>query len=512
MARTRVGLIALAAVVLTVPTNSVGASSDSDAFCVIAAELHEHLQETFELQEVVLTDDTEVDRERLADELELAEETTFEYVAEMFDVAPIDARAALRMFAEDGLVDTSEAALESIEESVEEECGFSLFEIDLSDRVTVNLMVVRVPTTTTTTSSTVPPSTIEPPSRVPRTTTPVPTTGDIYTVVQGDTLFAISQKLGVRLPDLVAANGLNENSLIAPGQQQLVVPRGDSTVTTLFAGDTIAVVPSETSASCQSPDSEAADGTPIVFSPANVLDDDPATVWRYEASAMPTSLTFTFDAPTRLTSVGLIGGYVKVDPLTGVDRFPQNHRVRQVQWTFDGTTTVTQDLADSLSMQTLPVDVTATSVTMLITSTYPPGGEAPRDMMPVAEVVLTSTVQVNAPTTTGPECEYVENDELPSERCDAGPAVAAAQSVLQAREYEIGTVDCLFGDQMHYAVQAFQADQGLAVIGEIDADDVGRPRHSRRLGHRHQRQRVDRPERDHPDLRLTSIPSGDGSK
>ena len=87
---------------------------------------------------------------------------------------------------------------------------------------------------------------------------------------------------------------------------------------------------------------------------------------------MPTSLTFTFDAPTRFTSVGLIGGYVKVDPLTGVDRFPQNHRVRQVQWTFDEATTVTQNLADSREMQTLPVDITATSVTMQIVATYPP--------------------------------------------------------------------------------------------------------------------------------------------
>ena len=34
----------------------------------------------------------------------------------------------------------------------------------------------------------------------------------------------------------------------------------------------------------------------------------------------------------------------------------------------------------------MPVDVTATSVTMEILATYPPGGEAPRDMVPVAEV------------------------------------------------------------------------------------------------------------------------------
>ncbi len=123
-----------------------------------------------------------------------------------------------------------------------------------------------------------------------------------------------------------------------------------------------------------------------MFAPGNVLDHNPATAWRCEAPATGQRLTFTFDAPTHLTSVGLIGGYVKVDPLTGVDRFVQNHRVRQVRWTFSDGSTVTQDLADSRNMQTIPVDVTTTTATLEILATYPPGGEAPRDMVPIAEV------------------------------------------------------------------------------------------------------------------------------
>jgi hypothetical protein len=123
-----------------------------------------------------------------------------------------------------------------------------------------------------------------------------------------------------------------------------------------------------------------------VFSPGNVLDRNPATAWRCEASVADQSLTFTFDQPTHLTSVGLIGGYVKVDPLTGVDRFTQNHRVRQVVWTFDDGTSVTQNLADARNLQSIGVDVTASSVRLQIVDTYPPGGEAPRDMVPVAEV------------------------------------------------------------------------------------------------------------------------------
>jgi LysM repeat protein len=267
-----------------------------------------------------------------------------------------------------------------------------------------------------------------PPTQPTIPTSPVPTTGERYTIVQGDTLFGISRKLNVGLPALLSANGMNESSLIIPGQQ-LAVPQGGSLppatrpapqptappaataapppttaapapattaapappasaarTTTTFASPGGAITPRETAASCQAPNSEEADGTPIVFAPGNVLDHNPATAWRCEASAADKSLTFTFDGPTHLTSVGLIGGYVKVDPLTGVDRFIQNHRVRQVRWTFDDGTVVTQDLADSRDMQSIDVDVTASGVTLTITATYPPGGELPREMVPVAEV------------------------------------------------------------------------------------------------------------------------------
>jgi LysM repeat protein len=299
------------------------------------------------------------------------------------------------------------------------------------------------PTTTvfvpTTAPTTLPPSTDPPPPTAPPTfapvtapptqatrpttpTTPVATSGERYTVVQGDTLFGIASKLNVRMPDLLAANGLNESSLIVPGQQ-LDVPQGGAvpatqapqptsppqaapapattsrpaptvpptppptTATTTVAPAVGAVVPQETSATCQAPDSEEANGTPIVFSPGNVLDNNPATAWRCEAPAIGEKLTFTFAGPTHLTSVGLIGGYVKVDPLTEVDRFPQNHRIRQVRWTFSDGTSVTQDLADSRDMQTMTVDVTTANATLEILATYPPGDvEGPRQMVPIAEV------------------------------------------------------------------------------------------------------------------------------
>jgi Putative peptidoglycan binding domain len=103
---------------------------------------------------------------------------------------------------------------------------------------------------------------------------------------------------------------------------------------------------------------------------------------------------------------------------------------------------------------------TTTAGTTESTATSVPAGSAPES----------SVTESSGPTTTGPECAFTENDQFPLVRCDAGPAIAALQSVLQAREYDLGTVDCLFGDQTLYAVRAFQADEELTVDGAVGAD------------------------------------------
>jgi len=281
-----------------------------------------------------------------------------------------------------------------------------------------------------------------PPPETPRPTeatvptTPVATTGDTYSVQRGDTLFGISRRLGVTLDALLSANGMNQNSLITPGQALQIpvggsVPATNATTpatsaptpainattpatnattpapnpttpapnptggtspqvqpTTTFATPPNAVLPTGASATCQGDDSAEANGTPIVFSPSNVLDHNPGTAWRCPAPATGETLTVTLGGPTLLTSVGMIGGYAKVDPLTGIDRFTQNQRARQVIWRFSDGSSVTQDLADSRDMQTIPVNVTTDFVTVEIISTYPASGPDPKNNVVVAEVQL----------------------------------------------------------------------------------------------------------------------------
>jgi LysM repeat protein len=68
----------------------------------------------------------------------------------------------------------------------------------------------------------------------------------VYVVKEGDSLSRIAQKLGVKLPDLLAANGMTVSSLILPGQQ-LAVPQSDSggssgATYTVKAGDSLSAI------------------------------------------------------------------------------------------------------------------------------------------------------------------------------------------------------------------------------------------------------------------------------
>jgi len=156
------------------------------------------------------------------------------------------------------------------------------------------------------------------------------------------------------------------------------------------------VTPASASATCQAPNGAEADGTPIVFDPNAAIDDDPVTAWRCAGTAIGEELTVYLAGPVRITSVGLVPGYNKVDPTSGVDRFYENRRVRSVAWWFDDGTRIVQDFADSRELQTIPIDgITTTSVTIEILdyyeSAYPEGDPQRREFVAISDVELQGT-------------------------------------------------------------------------------------------------------------------------
>jgi hypothetical protein len=144
-------------------------------------------------------------------------------------------------------------------------------------------------------------------------------------------------------------------------------------------------------ASATAPDGVDAAGSPISYSAGNITDGDPQTAWRAAGDGRGVTLTLTLPSPVHLTRVGLIPGYAKVDPSNGVDRFPENRRVREVRWRFDDGTTFDQRFGDSPTMQDTAVDTTTSSVTIEILSTRP--GTPDHDYVPISEVSLVGNTQ-----------------------------------------------------------------------------------------------------------------------
>ena len=137
-----------------------------------------------------------------------------------------------------------------------------------------------------------------------------------------------------------------------------------------------------------SPDSSDAGGRTTTYAAANLLDGDTGTAWRMEGDGTGTSLTFSFAQVQRITEVGLVNGFAKVDPHDGTDRYGQGRRVLAATWTFDGATTVTQRLVDGeRGLQLVGIaPVQTREVVLTVEDTTRPGAGARYDRTALSEV------------------------------------------------------------------------------------------------------------------------------
>lgn len=149
-------------------------------------------------------------------------------------------------------------------------------------------------------------------------------------------------------------------------------------------------MPQMVTATCQGSNGVEGDlVTPVIYAPSNVVDNVPATAWRCNRNdVLSGSLFIRLDGPTRITRVGMVPGYDKLDPYNGVDRFTQNHRVARARWEFDDGTTVIVDYADNRQLQFADVDVLSSTVRVVVEDFWPSSGTLARDMIAISEIVL----------------------------------------------------------------------------------------------------------------------------
>jgi serine/threonine protein kinase len=122
------------------------------------------------------------------------------------------------------------------------------------------------------------------------------------------------------------------------------------------------------------PSSTDAAGNPVTYVPANVIDGDVQTAWRTPGDGRNESVTLIFDNPINVVRIGLIPGYAKTDPQTGVDRFVQNRIIDMVAYQVPGLPSTTKTFRPLPVPQFVRLRVTTSRITVRILDTTASGG------------------------------------------------------------------------------------------------------------------------------------------
>jgi hypothetical protein len=133
-------------------------------------------------------------------------------------------------------------------------------------------------------------------------------------------------------------------------------------------GPVTAVSVDAISADCTAPPSNDSAGRRVTYDPENAIDGKTQTAWRCAGTAVGQTLTLRLAGDTDIARVGLIPGYAKTDPASGVDRYAENNRITRVRWTLADGVTVVQRLdpdPTSRAMQLLRVPRTTTDTLTL---------------------------------------------------------------------------------------------------------------------------------------------------
>jgi hypothetical protein len=133
-------------------------------------------------------------------------------------------------------------------------------------------------------------------------------------------------------------------------------------------GPVAAVSVDAVAADCTAPPSNDSAGRRVTYVPENAVDDKVDTAWRCPGTAVGQVLTLRFGEEIDVAEVGLIPGYAKTDPESGVDRYAENNRITKVRWTLGDGVTVVQRLdpdPSRRSVQRLRVPRTTTDTITL---------------------------------------------------------------------------------------------------------------------------------------------------
>ena len=145
-----------------------------------------------------------------------------------------------------------------------------------------------------------------------------------------------------------------------------------------------------TAASCQRETRRDAAGNEVDYRADYAVDGDTNTGWQCQGDGAGETLELELGGPAKVTMVGLIPGYTKVDPYDGREWYPLFRRLTEVRWHFDSGDPVSQLLdpdPEVREVQTieLPEPRETSSVRLEIVSSTR-GDTADRSVVAVSEI------------------------------------------------------------------------------------------------------------------------------
>jgi hypothetical protein len=145
-----------------------------------------------------------------------------------------------------------------------------------------------------------------------------------------------------------------------------------------------------TAASCQRETRRDAAGNEVDYRADYAVDGDTNTGWQCQGDGAGETLELELGGPAKVTMVGLIPGYTKVDPHDGREWYPLFRRLTEVRWHFDSGDPVSQQLdpdPEVREVQTieLPEPRETSSVRLEIVSSTR-GDTADRSVVAVSEI------------------------------------------------------------------------------------------------------------------------------
>jgi hypothetical protein len=159
------------------------------------------------------------------------------------------------------------------------------------------------------------------------------------------------------------------------------------------SGQVAWLTPTQVSVGCQAPESTDGAGDPVAYVPEQMVDGSMNTAWRCNGNGVGQVVTFGFPAGTTIAEVGLVNGYAKVDPGTGVQRYREYRRIIQVTWTFANGAAFQLSLSDGVdTVQKLSIPPqSGDQVSLTIEASAEPGSTARgRDAVLISEVAFGS--------------------------------------------------------------------------------------------------------------------------